>query len=158
VLSVATHFDGLSNWVGRETADLVYTDRTGTFTRYMTQNCVGMFPIVTRNYSTHPIEYYLEVKTSILGCSALFYMSNSQYKRVSHGRSRFPRSCIDTNIGLKMRNMALPVFGQPDRVYVIMRVYNLMDDEVGLKIYVDPWRHKGTKLKFKAEKWCVTAT
>jgi hypothetical protein len=57
-----------------------------------------------------------------------------------------------------MEDMALPIFGQPSKVYVIMRVYDLMDDEVGLKIFVDPVRHRATKLKFESEKWCVTAT
>lgn len=56
-----------------------------------------------------------------------------------------------------MENMALPIFGQPEKVYVIMRVYNLMHGEVELKIFVDPVRHRGTKLRFEAEKWCVTA-
>lgn len=72
--------------MGRETADLVYTDRSGAFTKYLRQECVGMFPFEGRDFAARPVEYYLEVKTSVHDYDAVFYMSHGQYKRVSATR------------------------------------------------------------------------
>ena len=57
-----------------------------------------------------------------------------------------------------MEDMALEDSQQPSQVYVILRVYDLMKSNVGLKIFVDPSRFKGTRLDFETEKWYVTAT
>jgi hypothetical protein len=57
-----------------------------------------------------------------------------------------------------METMALGVFeSHPSKVYVIMRVYDLMLPDVGLKIFVDPLRFRNTKLNFEAEQWFVNA-
>jgi hypothetical protein len=158
-LSVSTHFAGLANWLGRETADLVYTDSDGAFTQYLRDHCEGSFPHqipVARNFVTRPIEYYLEVKTSTQAYDTRFYMSSGQYQRVSPVASSFDRS-LTFGAAIKMEDMALPVFQQPDKVYVIMRVYDIMSPNVGLKIFVEPLRFKGTGLVFEAEKWFVRA-
>jgi hypothetical protein len=55
-----------------------------------------------------------------------------------------------------METMALGVFEQPEKVYVILRVYDLMTPDVKMKIFVDPLRFKGSKLDFEAEQWFVT--
>jgi hypothetical protein len=158
-LSVSTHFAGLANWLGRETADLVYTDNDGTFTQYLRDHCEGSFPHqipAARNFETHPIEYYLEVKTSTQAYDTRFYMSSGQYKRVSPVASSSDKT-LTSDAALQMEDMALPVFQQPDKVYVIMRVYDIMSPNVGVKIFVDPLRLKGTRLVFEAEKWFVRA-
>jgi uncharacterized protein YeaO (DUF488 family) len=54
-----------------------------------------------------------------------------------------------------MEDMALGVFRPKNRIYVIMRVYDLATPDVGLKIFVDPLRFKGSKLEFEADKWFV---
>jgi hypothetical protein len=55
-----------------------------------------------------------------------------------------------------MENMALGVCEQPEKVYVILRVYDLMTADVKMKIFVDPLRFKGLRLDFEAEQWFVT--
>ncbi|KAF2825039.1 hypothetical protein CC86DRAFT_420454 [Ophiobolus disseminans] len=139
-LSVSTHFSRISNWLGRETADLVYKDCTGDLTQYLRAHCEGSFPSQIserRNFMRDPIEYFLEVKSSTHDYSTRFYMSGGQYTR--------------------MENMALEEDTPPSRVYVILRVYDLTRPNVGLKIFVDPMRFKGRELDFEAEKWYVTA-
>jgi hypothetical protein len=75
----------MQDWVGRETADIVYQDRDGSLTQYLRDNCAGDFPDQIRidhDFEAHPIEYYLEVKTTTSACSTKFYLSHLQYKRV----------------------------------------------------------------------------
>lgn len=56
-----------------------------------------------------------------------------------------------------MESMALGIpEPQPSKMYVIMRVYDLMELDVGLKIFVDPLRFRGAKLDFEAEQWFVS--
>jgi hypothetical protein len=150
----------MANWVGRETADIVYTDKTGAVTRYLRQNSEGSFPHEIPehwNFASHPIEYYLEVKSTTGHCSSRFYMSSGQYKRVYMlPQSIFPTELANTKI--KMEAMALGAFQQPCKVYVIMRVFDLTTPNVGMKIFVDPIRFKGSKLDFEADQWFVTTT
>jgi hypothetical protein len=54
-----------------------------------------------------------------------------------------------------MEDMAIYPVTQPKKVYVIMRVFDLMTREVGMKVFVDPWGLKGSKLDFEAEQWFV---
>ncbi|KAH7082057.1 hypothetical protein FB567DRAFT_581505 [Paraphoma chrysanthemicola] len=134
-------FQDLTAWHGRETSDLVYTDTDGTFTKYLRQNCEGGFPTgiyQTRDLRTSPIEYYLEVKSTTGPCGTRFYMSGKQYDR--------------------MESMAVHVFGQNKKVYVILRVHDMLTPEVGLKIFVDPLRFKGNRLEFETEQWYVNTT
>ncbi|KAH7070360.1 hypothetical protein BKA63DRAFT_605622 [Paraphoma chrysanthemicola] len=131
-------FQNLTAWHGRETSDLVYTDTDGAFTKFLRQNCEGGFPpgiFQTRDLRTSPIEYYLEVKSTTGPCGTRFYMSGKQYDR--------------------MESMAVRVFGQNKRVYVILRVYDMLAPEIGLKIFVDPLRFKGDRLEFETEQWYV---
>jgi hypothetical protein len=84
-LARSTHYANMASWVGRETADIVYTDKTGALTRYLRQNSEGVFPHQIPehwNFASRPIEYYLEVKSTTGHCGSRFYMSSGQYKRV----------------------------------------------------------------------------
>jgi hypothetical protein len=56
-----------------------------------------------------------------------------------------------------METMAPGVFEIPEKIYVIMRVFDLMTPDIGMKIFVDPLRFKGLKLDFEADQWFVTA-
>ncbi|KAL1600687.1 hypothetical protein SLS60_007075 [Paraconiothyrium brasiliense] len=131
----------LGSWNGRETADFVYTDRDGSLTRYLREHCVGSMPHgIARNhdFSQHPIEYFLEVKSTTSGCNTRFYMSGSQFER--------------------MQKCAVPVFTPPEKVYVILRVFNL-GPNTDMKIFVDPKpRGSGTNyIKFEVGTYhCTT--
>lgn len=84
-LARSPRFANMANWTGRETADIVYNDDSGQLTQYLRDHSEGIFPFQIhegRNFQTHPIEYYLEVKTTVGPCGTRFYMSSGQYKRV----------------------------------------------------------------------------
>lgn len=52
----------------------------------------------------------------------------------------------------------------PDRrqvrqVYCIVRVYNLLSDQIGISFFIDPWRFREGRLEFgTTAKWKVTAS
>ena len=52
-----------------------------------------------------------------------------------------------------MHDMAVQVGQEPTRVYVIMRVFDVLSDEKGLEIFVDPVRLRGRYVEFEAEGW-----
>ncbi|KAF1842835.1 uncharacterized protein K460DRAFT_367777 [Cucurbitaria berberidis CBS 394.84] len=135
-LQSATRYESMQNWVGRETADIVYTDHTGALTQYLRDNCTGSFPEqipIGHDHTTMPIEYYLEVKSTTSACNTRFYLSSGQYKR--------------------MENMALIEDQRPNRVYVIVRIYNLTTTNIGFKIFIDPLRLEGIYLDFEVQQW-----
>jgi hypothetical protein len=95
-LSRSTHFENMQNWVGRETADIVYKDQSGELTKYLRDHSEGIFPHqipMDWDFTMHSIEYYLEVKTTPGRCGTRFYMSGGQYKRVS---SIYPTTAVET--------------------------------------------------------------
>lgn len=57
-----------------------------------------------------------------------------------------------------MDSMALGRAKPSNKVYVILRVYDMLMPNVGLEIFVDPIRFKGTRLEFEAEQWYVSTT
>ncbi|KAH4095486.1 hypothetical protein HBH46_167370 [Parastagonospora nodorum] len=138
-LSRSTRFADMTNWTGQETADIVYKDTSGELTQYLRDHSEGDFPPQIRedhSFDECPIEYYLEVKSTTGPCGTRFYMSGGQYKR--------------------METMKLGQLRQPSKVYVLMRVFDLMTAEVDMKIFVDPLGQPGMKLEFEVEKWFVT--
>jgi hypothetical protein len=80
-LSVSTHFANMENWVGTETADIVYTDTTGKLTKFLRDKCEGA-SLPHWNCSGQEVEYFIEVKSTIGACGKDFYLSGGQYKRV----------------------------------------------------------------------------
>ncbi|KAI8941154.1 hypothetical protein NX059_002391 [Plenodomus lindquistii] len=135
-LAGAAHYNDMESWVGRETADIVYTDCTGDLTRYFRSKAVQGVPYhisPTYNFAYKPITYYIEVKSTTSGCSTRFFMSGGQYKR--------------------MESMKRTLLTQHSDVYVIVRVYDLMTSNVGMKIFVDPMRFLGKELQFEAKEW-----
>ncbi|KAI4920156.1 hypothetical protein J4E90_002296 [Alternaria incomplexa] len=84
-LSRYPKYAGIANWQGRETADIVYTDRDGTLTQWLKGRCTGGYPASSteRDFARHPIEYYFEVKSTISACETRFFLSSGQYKLVS---------------------------------------------------------------------------
>lgn len=55
-----------------------------------------------------------------------------------------------------MRELGTQENGERKRVYCIVRVYNLLSDKIGIRLYVDPWRFRESRLEFgTTEKWKV---
>ncbi len=47
---------------------------------------------------------------------------------------------------------------QRNRVYCIIRVYNLLSEQIGVRFFIDPWRFRESQLEFgTTEKWKVRA-
>ncbi|KAF2875580.1 hypothetical protein BDV95DRAFT_278391 [Massariosphaeria phaeospora] len=135
-VQVHSRYSDMNNWVGRETTDIVYTDETGDLTQYLREHCTGGFPdgiATNRDHAAEPIEYFLEVKTTTGACNTRFYMSDSQHKR--------------------MQRLAVSVMNRPDRIYVILRVFNLASPDVDVKIFVDPLRLRGSVVDFEVGTW-----
>jgi len=85
-LSRYPKYAGIANWQGRETADIVYTDRDGTLTQWLKGRCTGGYPASSteRDFAKQPIEYYFEVKSTTSTCETRFFLSTGQYKLVSY--------------------------------------------------------------------------
>jgi hypothetical protein len=124
---------------GPETADLVYADESGDLTWELIVH--GYFgetetAAATMLQGRRPT-YFIEVKTTTVGCEMPFFCSQNQ---------------VDM-----MEEMRL-VDGQPaDRVYMIARVFNLGSSGMGLKLYLDPATLRANgELEFRADKYVVT--
>ncbi|PKK48916.1 hypothetical protein CI102_6559 [Trichoderma harzianum] len=65
-------------WYGRETSDLVYHDKMGTFTKLLIDNCY--FDASTWEHRRPT--YHFEVKTTVSSCETRFFVSKNQYKMV----------------------------------------------------------------------------
>ena len=92
-LSRYPEYAGITNWQGRETADIVYKDCDGRLTRWLKRNCTGGYPAGTsdRDFAEQPIEYYFEVKSTTGGCGSRFFLSTGQYKLVSVLDVEYPK-------------------------------------------------------------------
>ncbi|KAF1938515.1 hypothetical protein EJ02DRAFT_457780 [Clathrospora elynae] len=137
-LALHSHYADMPSWIGSETADIVYTDRDGCLTRWLRRNCTGGFPDEIddddeADFGEEPIKYFLEVKSTLGDRGSRFFLSGGQYRR--------------------MQGMEITPDERPKRVYVIMRVYNLGTQDVGLSIFVDPLSMNGSVLEFKVQGW-----
>ncbi len=75
-------------WVGRETADITYSDVDGAFTRLLIDK--GYLASETWAYARP--HYFIEVKTTTGSCSTPFFMSKYQYRRVGAISTQYPRA------------------------------------------------------------------
>ena len=134
-------YANMQSWRGRETADLVYTDLTGSLWRFLKDNCFGGLPVGLddeEQFGTarvQPLEYFVEVKTTTKECGTRFFMSKGQRKR--------------------MEAMRVSASAVPKQVYVIFRVYELTSNDIGVKIFVDPCRFVNNVLQFEVDGWTV---
>lgn len=69
-------------WDGRETADITYNDENGALTRLLADNGY-MSRLDPEIVSQARPYYFIEVKSTTGPCKTPFFMSNSQYQRVS---------------------------------------------------------------------------
>lgn len=146
---VAVHPDyaEMTNWDGRETADIVYRDRSGKLQEWLRRVSCNEFPRLVEDDSrpaTVGRTYYLEVKTTTLAdCDTEFYMSQGEYEL--------------------MTSMQIGADRNPEEVYVIIRVFRLTDHNIALKVFVDPWRCRAgsisetqvPRLRFEVDKWAI---
>ncbi|KAL7793993.1 hypothetical protein V8C43DRAFT_280823 [Trichoderma afarasin] len=121
-------YASMQPWHGRETSDLVYHDKMGTFTKLLIDNCY----FDARTWEHRRPTYHFEVKTSVSSCETRFFVSKNQYKMLHDNR------------------------GKEDSVYIIMRVFNVGNGNIGLRLYVDPAElEEKEELLFTAETWSV---
>lgn len=56
----------------------------------------------------------------------------------------------------QMRELGTQENSERKQVYCIVRVYNLLSDNIGIRIYMDPWRFRDRELEFgTTDKWKV---
>jgi hypothetical protein len=77
-VTIHNDYRDLEAWNGAETADIVYSDTSGEFTKLLIDNGY-LDSEVWRN--ARP-KYFLEVKTTTKECGTRFFLSKSQYARV----------------------------------------------------------------------------
>jgi hypothetical protein len=151
----------VANWVRREAEATIYKDATGYLTRYLRDNSEGSFPPqidVCRDFEANPIEYHLDVQTTIKAPENRFSISSGQYERVRclsitlsfHSKQR------GADYWMQMESMALGIFQKPTKVYVLVRICDLNRWNVKMKIFVDPMRLKGSELACEADQWFIT--
>jgi hypothetical protein len=84
-LALHAHYADMPNWSGRETADIIYKDTSGSLTRWLRGVGTGGFPeqiSEEHDFAECPIEYYLEVKSTTGACGSRFFLSSGQYTLV----------------------------------------------------------------------------
>ncbi|KAL9115876.1 MAG: hypothetical protein Q9227_000244 [Pyrenula ochraceoflavens] len=123
---------------GPEIADIMFQDVDRTLERFLESKAKHGFPVPAASRgSAKPIEYLIEVKTTVGACSTPLFMSSDQYELMKEKDIRKDAA-------------------RPKQVYVIARVYNLLRSEIGMEIYVDPWRLvESDVLKVVADKWKI---
>ena len=57
-----------------------------------------------------------------------------------------------------MKDLQIKQDERPTQIYLIIRVFNLISSDIGMRVYVDPWRFQGTLLNFEAQAWTVMPT
>ncbi|KAB2569987.1 hypothetical protein DBV05_g11337 [Lasiodiplodia theobromae] len=130
---VCNGYSTLEPWNGAETSDIVYHDTEGAFTAQLREK--GYLEDRITDVTDNPT-YYIEVKTTTRGCEEPLFMSGAQYAR--------------------MQRMALMPGTPAAEVYVLVRVFNLEREDVGLRVYVDPDRYRlAGALAFSVDTWIV---
>ncbi|KAK1624073.1 hypothetical protein BDP81DRAFT_502426 [Colletotrichum phormii] len=131
-VTVHPEYANMSPWSGRETSDIVYQDTSNRLTALFIDK--GYLQEQPRGSIGGGLNYFIEVKTTTMACETPFYMSKAQYQR--------------------MRDQVITE--NSDTVYVIFRVYNLGQVNMGYKVYLDPETlRRSEQLKFTAETWSV---
>ncbi|KAL9617650.1 MAG: hypothetical protein Q9160_007567 [Pyrenula sp. 1 TL-2023] len=132
-------YSELQAWSAPEIADIMYEDGSGQIEKFLRKGSSHGFPQsgITNEWGPgEPIEYRVEVKTTPGPCQTPFFMSMNQYQ-------------------MMRRHAVADTGGRPRIVYMIARVYNLLSDDIGMEIFVDPWRLRDDVLEFVADPWKV---
>ncbi len=81
-------YSDMEAWVGRETADITYSDFDGAFTRLL----IDKGYLASETWADARPHYFIEVKTTTGPCSTPFFMSKYQYRRVGDIPAEYPRA------------------------------------------------------------------
>ncbi|KIX03638.1 uncharacterized protein Z518_07191 [Rhinocladiella mackenziei CBS 650.93] len=128
----------VTRWSEPETADIVFYDQDKNLEFQFSHSWNTVSDVFQDWYPPPktPLEWLFEVKTTLGPCETEFYMSPNQYNT--------------------MRELGTQEDSERNRVYCIVRVYNLLSDKIGVRIYIDPWRFREGRLEFgTTEKWKV---
>ncbi|KAI9657880.1 MAG: hypothetical protein M1831_004116 [Alyxoria varia] len=129
-------------WRGPD-LDIVIKDGTGRVEQWLRRHSYDDFPAIpltTRQdgqETRRRVKFVLEVKTTLGLCSDRMFMSNRQYERMHANR-------MDSE----------PWTGT---VFVLVRVYGLLERQPQILAFVDPARLEGGALHFNSQKWEVVA-
>ncbi|KAF2103412.1 hypothetical protein NA57DRAFT_31443 [Rhizodiscina lignyota] len=132
-VSVHDDYQGIRNWIGTETADIVYHD----YRSALTERLISLGYLGSAWRARTPT-YYIEVKSTLGLLEMPFFCSQPQVSRMD---------------GMRL-SASNPLSND---VYLIFRVFTL-GDRTGFKIYFDPGtlKHEG-ELEFRADKFAVTS-
>jgi hypothetical protein len=150
---------------GREIADIVFKDADNTLAKELHANVLGddfenWRPdwLANFNNSMEPLEWLFEIKTTTGPCETEFFMSNTQYDLMRSLSQDAPGMypAPEPPVGAPL---APPRERRSNRVYCIVRVYNLLNEKIGLRLYIDPWRLREGVLEFgTTDIWKVRCT
>lgn len=134
LVSVHSQCSNVTQWVGEDTADIVYADEESQLTNLLIR--AGYLAINSWYHRTPT--YHIEVKTTMGDVNFPFFCSQGQFER--------------------MEEMELSDLDQSsNEVYMIARVFGLGRSRMSLKLYLDPWNLRKThRLKFDAGVYTVT--
>jgi hypothetical protein len=117
-----------------EVTDLVYSDREGKLTAILIE--AGY--LASSSWGGCTPTYHIEVKTTMGNMNYQFFCSQAQFE------------CMES---MEFSDGEEDV----DDVYLIARVFGLGKAQMGLKLYLNPWKLRRTKqLKFFASVYQVT--
>jgi hypothetical protein len=135
LVSVHERYSDLGQWSGIETSDIVYFDSESTLTDLLIRHGY----LTRETWSRRTPTYYIEVKTTMGDVDRPFFCSQPQFDR--------------------MEAHELPDDGNgADDIYLIARVFGVGRSQMGLKLYLDPWKmRRNRELKFEAQVYSVTA-
>lgn len=146
-VTVLAEYANLSSWPPPEISDLVYETNSSLFEHFLRRRSYNRDQLPSWPVSGgDPIQWLVEVKTTTGPCSTPFFMSKNQHQLMK-----------DHALNREVSQFQAPLIARPKTVYVIFRVYNLLNNNIGLAIFVDPWHLKDNVLQFVADPWKVIA-
>ncbi|GFG16303.1 hypothetical protein IFM61392_09435 [Aspergillus lentulus] len=129
-VTIHPDYSNMGPWYGRETADIIYDDTEGDFTALLIDHGY----LDAEEWWDKRPKYYIEVKTTTGPLRTPFYMSKHQYERMQAVHNRSDHS----------------------EVYMILRVFELHGDNIGMRVYLDPEQLRlDGGLLFTGETWSV---
>ncbi|KAJ6063689.1 hypothetical protein N7499_012369 [Penicillium canescens] len=129
-VTIHPDYANMEPWYGRETADITYDDTEGDFTALLIDNGY----LDAEEWRDKRPKYYIEVKTTTGPLRTPFYMSKHQYERMR-----------------AVHNMS-----DHSEVYMILRVFDIRGDNIGMSVYLDPEQLRlDGGLVFTGETWSI---
>ncbi|KAK8094937.1 hypothetical protein PG997_001622 [Apiospora hydei] len=127
-VSVHPEYATMAPWSGTEKADVVYMDSQGALTECL----IAKGHLKKKVWEDRRPQYLIEVKTTTSTCDTPFFVSKALFEKMKENT------------------------GKKDTIYAIFRVFNLGQDDMSLKIYLDPEALRiHDDLTFTTESWSV---